>query len=209
MLLLSTFKVESMQGGSRMKKILVIQGNPRTDSYCAALAEAYAAGARSAGASVQLLDLSALQFDPVLRAGYAGNIRLEDDLKSAQEMILDAEHLVFVYPVWWGTMPALLKGFLDRVLLPGFAFKYRKGSALWDRLLKGRTARLIVTMDSPVWYNRFVYMSAGHRAMKTAVLEFCGIAPVRISQFGSVRSSTIEARSKFLDTVRRLGSALK
>jgi len=106
-------------------------------------------------------------------------------------------------------MPALLKGFLDRVFLPGFAFKYRKGSALWDKLLKGRSARLLVTMDSPVWYNRFMYLSAGHRAMKTAALEFCGITPVRISQFGSVRSSTPTQRSKFLDKVGKLGVELK
>jgi NAD(P)H dehydrogenase (quinone) len=106
-------------------------------------------------------------------------------------------------------MPAILKGFLDRVFLPGFAFKYRRGSALWDKLLKGRTARLIVTMDSPVWYNRLVYCSAGHRAMKTATLEFCGIRPVAITQFGSIRHSSPEERSAYLRKIEKLGLAQK
>lgn len=192
-----------------MKKILVIQGNPRSDSFCAALAGAYVSGAQKAGAQVTLLDLSALKFDPVLRAGYKQDQPLEEDLVRAQALVEDAEHLVFVYPTWWGTLPALLKGFLDRVFLPGFAFKYRKGSPLWDRLLQGRSARLIVTMDSPVWYNRFVYFSAGHRAMKTATLEYCGIRPVKITQFGSIRHTAEKRRAEYLRQVQKLGLDLK
>lgn len=184
-----------------MKQILLIQGHPRGDSFCSGLADAYEAAAKQSGAGVTRLDTGRLVFDPVLRAGYKEDQPLEPDLKRAQEAIKAADHLVFVYPTWWGTMPALLKGFLDRVFLPGFAFKYRKGSPLWDKLLAGKSARIIVTMDSPVWYNRLMYLSAGHRAMKTATLEFCGIRPVRITQFGKIRHSTAQDREKYLARV--------
>ena len=120
------------------QRILVILGHPSADSLSAALAQSYKEGAQAAGAQVRLLDLGALAFDPILRAGYRGEQALEPDLQAAQAQITWAEHLVWVYPTWWGAMPALLKGFIDRVFLPGFAFKYRQGSSLWDRLLAGR-----------------------------------------------------------------------
>jgi putative NADPH-quinone reductase len=135
---------------------------------------------RCAGSETRVLSLDAIRFDPILRAGFDGTQPLEEDLVAAQEAIRWAEHLVFFYPVWWGTMPALLKGFIDRVFLPGFAFKYRSGSALWDRLLTGRTGELIVTMDSPPWYYRWLAGQPGHRMMKKTVLEFCGVRPVSV-----------------------------
>jgi putative NADPH-quinone reductase len=104
-------------------------------------------------------------------------------------------------------MPALLKGFVDRVFLPGFAFKYRTGSALWDKLLKGRSAQLLVTMDSPPWYYRWVARQPGHRAMKKTILEFCGVGPVAVKSFGGVRASTPEKRTAWLDEACRLGAA--
>jgi len=95
-----------------------------------------------------------------------------------------------------GRLPALLKGFLDRIFLPGFAFKYRPNSALWDRLLTGRSAELLVTMDSPPWYYRWVQRQPGHRQMKQTILEFSGIRPVRVHSFGPViKSSEARARS--------------
>lgn len=103
------------------------------------------------------LKLGEMQFDPILRDGYNHSQTLEPDLLEAQRQIHWAEHLVFVYPVWWGGIPALLKGFFDRVFLPGFAFKYRNRSQLWDKLLKGRTADLLVTLDTPPWYFRWIY----------------------------------------------------
>lgn len=192
-----------------MKKILIVQGNPRADSFCAALATEYQKAASAAGAQVQRLDLGELKFDPILRQAYHSATELEPDLKRAQQWILDCEHIVFVYPVWWGTMPALLKGFLDRVFLPGFAFKYRANSPLWDRYLAGRSARLIVTMDAPLWYNRIMYRWASKRAMKAATLEFCGIKPVRVTEFGFMRKSTPEQRSRYLRVAAALGAKMQ
>jgi putative NADPH-quinone reductase len=187
------------------KKIVVILGHPAAGSLCGAMASTYVDSAREAGAEVRLLELGALRFNPVLGTGHDGDQLLEPDLVAAQADLLWAEHLVWVYPIWWGAMPALMKGFIDRVLLPGFAFKYRQGSSLWDKLLLGRTAELLVTMDSPPWYFRWVTRMPGHHQMKKAILEFCGISPVRVHNFGPVRTADAAQRSRWLAHVVRLG----
>ncbi|NCU31525.1 MAG: flavodoxin family protein, partial [Candidatus Moranbacteria bacterium] len=140
-----------------MKRILIINGHPDKVSLNNELAIAYKRGAEASGAKCILINLVDLEFDPILRYGYRQRTELEPVLVEAQKEILNAEHLVFVYPTWWGTYPALLKGFVERVFLPKFAFKYRENSLLWDKLLKGKTARLIVTMDTPKWYYSLVF----------------------------------------------------
>ncbi len=97
-------------------KVLVILGHPRSDSFCGALAQTYAEGARAAGVTVERLDLVDLAFDPSVRCPAPEDQNLEPDLLRAQSLLRWADHLVFVYPAWWGTFPALLKGFLDRAL---------------------------------------------------------------------------------------------
>ncbi|WP_159881821.1 NAD(P)H-dependent oxidoreductase [Paenibacillus puerhi] len=189
-------------------RILVIIGHPDSQSYCSALARAYIEGASGSGAQIREIDLSKLTFDQNLRYGYRQRTELEEELKEAQALIKWADHLVFVYPTWWGTMPAILKGFFDRVFLPGFAFKYREHSSLWDKLLSGKSARLIVTSDTPSWYNRWIYKQAGHQVMKRNILKFCGIAPIRVTEIGPVRPSSDVLRAKWLDHARRLGSKL-
>ena len=184
--------------------MVVILGHPQAESLCAGMAHAYADGARQAGAEVRFLDVGRLAFDPRLQ-GYGADQPLEPDLAAAQADIAWASHLVWVYPIWWGAMPALLKGFIDRVFLPGYAFKYRTGSSLWDKLLAGRSADLLVTMDSPPWYFRFVTRMPGHHQMKKAILEFCGIRPVRVHSFGPVRSASRERLAQWVEAARQLG----
>ncbi len=187
------------------KRILIILGHPSADSLCGALAASYERGARAAGNAVRRIDLGRLTFDPVLHEGYARIQALEPDLIRAQEDMVWAEHLVFVYPLWWGGLPALLKGFLDRVLLPGFAFRFREHSLRVDRLLAGRSAHLLVSMDTPGWYYRWVYRMPGHHQMKRTILGFCGIGPVSISGFGPVKDSKPEVREKWLAQACRHG----
>lgn len=188
-----------------MKKIAIIEGNPVSQSYGRALAAAYEEGALTAGAEVRTLNLSELAFNPNLSGGYKNKLPLEDDLRHAQETIAWAEHLVFVYPIWWGGVPALLKGFIDRVFLPGFAFKYRSGSPLPERLLTGRSARLIVTMDSPLWYFRYWQGQPGHRMMKKSTLAFCGVSPVKITSIGQTGKLPEHQRERWLEKVKGLG----
>ncbi len=170
------------------KKVLVILGHPKKQSYNGALADAYATGAEKAGADVRRIYLGDLDFDPVLRHGYHQIQELENDLKIAQDNISWAEHLVFVYPVWWGAMPALLKGFIDRIFLPGFAFKYIDQNKTPEQYLKGRSAHLIITMDGPAWYYNWIMGAPGDKMMKKAVLNFSGTSPVRITRIGSLIS---------------------
>lgn len=191
------------------RKILIILGHPVEDSFCGAIAKSYCDGAIEAGAEIREINLADQKFDPLLRHGYRQIQELEPDLIAAQESIKWADHVVWVYPIWWGTMPALLKGFLDRTLLPGFAFKYRKDSVRWDKYLTGKSARMIVTMDAPTFYDRLIYFAGGRRTMKKAVLEFCGFSPVGVTAFGSVKFSDRAKRQKWLEQVKELGRRLK
>lgn len=187
------------------KRILMIFGSPKRDGLSHALGEAYAQGARSQGHVVRQLKLGEMRFDPVLHDGYDQSQALEPDLLEAQRLIHWAQHLVFVYPVWWGGLPALLKGFFDRVFLPGFAFRYRNRSRLWDKLLSGRSADLLVTMDTPPGYFRWVYGAPAHRQMVRTILGFCGIRTRRLSEFAPVRPSSEEQRQAWLHKAEALG----
>ena len=192
-----------------MKKILIINGHPDKASFCFALAESYKKGADTNGNECQLVHLIDLKFNPILTHGYRVVSELEPDLLKIQQDILQPDHLVFVYPNWWATFPALLKGFFDRVFIPNFAFKYHDKGLFWDKLLKGKTARLIVTMDTPKWYYWLINRSAGHNAIKIGVLEFCGIKPVTISVFTPVKSSDELKRKKWLNEIELLGKEQK
>lgn len=186
------------------KRILILLGHPSSDSFCAALADAYAEAAGAQGHSVRTLRLGQLDFDPILHAGYRQVQPLEADLLAAQAAIAWAEHLVFAYPIWWGGAPALLKGFVDRVFLPGFAFQYRPGKAFPAQLLKGRTAQLLVTMDTPPWYFRWVYRMPGIHQLRKTTLEFCGVKPVKVASFGPILNATDAQRARWLAQARLL-----
>ncbi len=187
-------------------RILLILGHPDAGRFCGALAEAYARGANAH--EVRRLYLGTLAFDPVLWKGFTEGQPLEPDLQTAQEAIRWAEHLVFVYPTWWGGLPALLKGFVDRVFLPGFAFAYHPGGLGWDRLLKGRTAHLITTMDAPVWYYRWVARAPGLRELRDSILAFCGVKTTKTLLLGSVKRSDGERRTRWLAQAEGLGRSL-
>lgn len=192
-----------------MKRILIIQGNPHPGSYCSALATAYQQAALSAGHDTQLIHLYDLKFELNLRHGYRERTTWEPDLETTWQQIQAADHLVWIYPTWWGTMPALLKGFIDRVFLPGKTFKYREKSAMWDKLLKHKSGHIITTMDAPAWYNRLVYGKAGIRAMKTATLKFCGVSPVKVTVLGNVKHRSPQAIEKGIRIVERIGRSGK
>ncbi len=173
-------------------RVLAIAGHPRPGSYAAALAAAYAEGAAAAGAEVELIDLSALAFDPDVHPVSPRDQPLEPDLERVRRGIERADHLVFVYPAWWGVGPARLRGLLDRVLLPGFAFRERDDGR-YEGLLAGRTAHLVATLDMPPWVYRLIYRAAGVQAMKRSALGFCGVETTRVLLLGPVKASTAAA----------------
>lgn len=190
-----------------MKNILILNGHPNSKSYCSDLASAYAEGASKAGHHVALINLVELKFDLNQLNGLKANQFLEPDLLIAQEKIKWAHHIVIVHPVWWGSIPALLKGFLDRVLLPGFAFKYHQKGPWWDKLLAGKTGRLIYTSDTPSWFYKWIYLQPSVNQLKKRTLEFCGIKPVKVTAIGSLRFLTEKERQHWLKKVEGIGRA--
>lgn len=188
-----------------MKKILIINGHPDAESYNFALSEAYKKGALASGAEVKEIHIRNLEFNPNLQFGYRKRTELEPDLIKSQEKITWADHIVWVYPVWWGSVPAIMKGFIDRVLLPGFAFKKREGSVWWDKFLTGKTSRIICTLDQPAWFYSTINGSPSHKAMKRLTLKFVGVKKVKITTIGPLRLSKLEFRKNWLNKVEALG----
>src|SRR5688572_30784967 len=143
---------------SKPLRVLLILGHPRERSFCGALLNAFRAGAMQAGVDFREIHVSELSFDPDVRYASPNDQPLEPDLCAAQASIVWAEHLVLVYPTWWGTAPARLKAFLDRVLTPDFAFRHDADGG-WTPLLIGKTAQLVTTMDTPSLVYRWIYGS--------------------------------------------------
>jgi putative NADPH-quinone reductase len=191
------------------RRILIIVGHPdgSPKRLCRALADAYAEGARSAGHEVRLVDIATLDF-PILRTMEEFAERpLPVTLQDAAQAIKDAEHLVFVFPLWLGTMPALLKAFLEQVMRPGVAFAYpEKGKGGFARtLLKGRSARVVVTMGMPASFYRFWYLGHGVAGMRRNILNFVGVSPVRETLFGVVEGASEAKRRAWIGEMRALG----
>ena len=113
---------------------------------------------------------------------------LEADLLQSQEYITQADHIAIFYPTWWGTIPAKLKGFFDRVLLPGFAFKFSESSPVQKKLLVGKTATIVTTMDTPIWYYKYVQGNLGVKLLKNLILKFCGIETKKVVYVGPVKN---------------------
>ncbi|HEY0817316.1 MAG TPA: NAD(P)H-dependent oxidoreductase [Rhizobacter sp.] len=193
------------------KRILILQGHPdaRERHFCHALAQAYADGARGAGHTVELCEIAQLDF-PLLRSKAEWDHgATPESLKPVQAAILRAEHLVFVFPLWLGGMPALLKGFLEQVARPGFALSPMDGSpegkGLPKKLLSGRSARLVVTMGMPALVYRYVFRAHSLRALERNILGFVGIAPVHETLIGMVEGEA-GGRQRWLAKLRRLGA---
>ena len=187
--------------------ILIIQGHPdneRQDHFCHALAEAYRLAAQSAGNSVDTLDLALLDF-PILRnESQWSKETAPESILDAQQRIQNADHLLFVFPLWLGTMPALVKAFLEQTLRPDFAFDQGARDGHGKRLLKGKSARVMISMGMPALAFRWFYQAHGYRYLKRNILQFCGVKPVRASLIGLVGSE--KRRKIWLEKVARLGA---
>ena len=188
-----------------MKKTLLIQGHPDAEIFNFALFEAYKKGAIASGAEIKEIIIKNLNFSPNLQFGYRKRTELEPDLLESLEKVKWAEHLVFVYPVWWGSVPAILKGFIDRVFLPGIVFEKIENSVWWKRLLTGKTGHIISTLDQPAWYYWLNYGRPSYHAMKRMTLNFVGIKPVRTTTIGPIRLSKDKYRTDWLKKVEKLG----
>lgn len=190
-----------------MARITVIQGHPTPGGghFGHALADAYADAAESAGHAVRRVTVADLDF-PLLRSRHDWNEEpLPPALAEAQESIAWAEHLVMLFPLWLGTMPALLKGFLEQVLRPGFATAGLEGGKGWRKLLKGRSARIVVTMGMPALAYRLYFREHGVKNLMRNILHFVGIAPSRRTYIGMIEGMSDAKRGRWLAEMARLG----
>lgn len=187
------------------KKILIIDAHPYEKSFCAALAQKYYEGSKEGGFEVEFVKLRELTFDPILHGGYSVVTELEQDLKHQQELIKWCEHLVLVTPLWWANVPALLKGYFDRVWLPGFAFKYSDDSPVPAKLLEGRSATVFYTQGSPFLFSLLVVKDAFWNSLKSGVVEFCGFKPVKRVVFDFMSQASEKKRAKWLEETFKKG----
>ncbi len=191
-----------------MTRILVVQGHPdtREPHLCHKLAEAYVSGAEEGGHQVRRLELGGMDF-PLLRsrAEWIGP-NVPPAIARAQESVLWAEHLVILFPLWLGGMPALLKGFLEQLLRPGFAVRRGKGLE-FEPLLKGRSAHIVVTMAMPALVYRFYFRAHALRLLRRNMLGFVGIRTVRETLVGSAERLSDQALDSRFASMRRRGRA--
>ncbi|MER2268274.1 NAD(P)H-dependent oxidoreductase [Methylobacterium oxalidis] len=189
------------------RRILILQGHPDPAGgrLCHALADAYLTGARSAGNQAELVDIAKLSF-PLLesdRDWERGS--MPASLGRAAEAIRSADHLVLIFPLWLGGMPALVKGFLEQVMRPGFAFERLDSMGLPRKLLGGRSARVVVTMGMPALAYRVIFLAHGIRALDRGILRFVGIRPVRTTFLGMVGAAGEGTRKRWLERMVELG----
>lgn len=190
------------------KKILIINAHPKKDSFNFALANNYRLGAESSGAEVQVLNIVDIEFNRFKIA--FDNEQTDEAIKKVQQLIHWADHTVWVFPLWWYNMPALMKALIEQTFLSGFGFRYYKSgtTAKMEKLLHGKTAHIISTMDAPPWY--YIYW-LGDPVGKTlkASFSYCGMKLKKRTYLGIVKSSSDNQREKWLQKVKKLGKQLK
>lgn len=191
-----------------MKKIFILLGHPDKDSFNCSLADEYERGATQAGHDVRRMNLGDMQFDPILHYGYRQIQVLEPHLLAFQENMKWCEHFVVFYPSWWSTMPALLKGLFDRVWVPGFAFKFTSDYN-WKKLLKGKSARMVVTSDTSPFIQRLIFGDTTNE-LKNGILWFAGFGPIRVKKIGYLKHfSSTGRRERIKRAIYNMGCKAK
>lgn len=191
---------------SAPKRITIIDGHPDPDGdrYCHALAGAYASGAAEASHAVKRITVAELDV-PFLHSQYDWEHGLPSNaLAAVQQDIAWANHLVIIYPLWLGAMPALLKAFFEQVFRPGFAIE-PDPIKMWAKLLTGRSARVVVTMGMPAWIYRWYFFAHSLKSLERNILAFAGIAPIKETLIGGIGAMDQKGRKHYLETMRALG----
>ena len=188
-----------------MRKIMIVIGHSQRETFCAALGDAYKKGADAAGHEAQLFTLSQMTFDPILHEGYRREQPLEPDLQAAYKALATCDHLVLIFPLWCGDMPAILKGFIERILQPDLIVRQNTENAMNWNIFKNKSARIIMTMGMPVSIYRFWYGGHALKLLTRNILHFIGIRPVRHTLFGMVATSKMDMRERWVRDVEELG----
>ncbi|WP_314244751.1 NAD(P)H-dependent oxidoreductase [Empedobacter tilapiae] len=189
-----------------MKKIVVINGHPDKESFNSAIAQTYITSAISLGTEVRYIPIGELDFNPNLQFGYRKRMELEPDLVKALEDLHWSEHQVWIHPMWWLGMPAIMKGFFDRAFLPSIAFKINKNGQS-EGLLEGKTARIITRAGdlSEKEYEE-IYKSSGQIQLQKGILEYCGISPIQNNFIGPLIKFNEKDRNNWIEQVKSLAA---
>lgn len=186
-----------------MARIAIIVGHARQGTFCEALAAAYRHGAEVGGHEVRLLVTSRMRFDPILHEGYERVQPLEPDLATAHEAIVWADHLVLIFPLWVGTLPAIFKGFLERALQPDLVGPAKEGRFVQP--LAGKSGRIVVTMGMPGFVYRWYFGAHALNMLKRNILGFLGVKPIRSTIYGRVEAVGEARRKAWLAEVEAMG----
>ncbi len=189
-------------------RILVILAHPKPDSFNAAVCAALCEGLRAAGHVIDLADLYAEGFDPVLQADELeppGHARPPRDVARYQRRIRRADALAFVFPVWWFGPPAILKGFVDRVLREGFAFRIESTGEVRGLLEHERALIITTSGASALLYRRHRFGRPLEKTLSDWTLKMCGVRSVRHIFLYDVVNIGAAARERYLVKVRRFG----
>jgi putative NADPH-quinone reductase len=192
---------------AKTRRIMIVNGHPDADSphLLHALIDAYAEGARAAGHEIRRIDVAALEFPLLRSASEWEHGELPAMLKPAQDDIAWCDHLLLCFPLWLGDMPALLKGFLEQVARPGFAFHRDEKNPYGKKALGGRSARIVVTMGMPAVVYRLYFRAHSVKSLERNILGFVGIAPVHETLVGMVEQLDKQDVAKWCAKLRKLG----
>ncbi len=183
----------------------LITAHPAEDSLNSSLAQAWLHGAQRSGATVRHFDVNKLRFDPVLRGAYRERMVDEPDLAELRRSFEASSHVTWVFPTWWVGLPAMLKGLIDRLFLPGWAFKF-EGKALPTGLMAGKSTRYVTTMDSPSLWYRLAHHDSLAGSFGRGTLSFCGFAPVRRTLVFNARGLDAAKKAKWLERLESEGA---
>lgn len=189
------------------KRILVLNGHPGDTSLSRQFADTYASAARRAGHDVRIHHLPEMGFDMDFGCGDYHQFKpLEPVLETFLSDLEWAGHFVITTPMWWGGLPAKLKGLFDRAFLPGRTFDTKvKKLGMPAPMLTGKTARVIMTSDTPMWFERLVYKRAFMHQLSGQILGFVGIKPTRYSYFSGASDAKLAKVNHWLRTVENIG----
>lgn len=197
------------QHGVNQMNVLMIDGHPDKGRYVTHLLDIYE-NALPSGCTVTRVALRDLEYAPNLKHGYRKRTDWEPDILIMAQRLDECDHAVFAFPMWWGAEPAILKGLLDRLCLPGFTFAYHENDTWWDKYMVGRSADAIITMDTPPWFHRLSHGNAIVQRWKKQILGFCGFKPVRILPLGQVKFGGAEKHAaKWTGKVEKLARTIK
>ena len=188
-----------------MANVAIVVGHSLRDTFCETLGKAYQRGAESGGHNARLFVLSRMNFDPILHEGYGQVQPLEPDLQAAREALGACDHLVIIFPLWCGTLPALLKGFIERVLQPDLVAMRRSGGTASWKIFAHKSARIVMTMGMPAFVYRWWFGAHALKMLKRNILHLIGVRPVRATLFGGIDAVSATRRQRWIASVEALG----